>query len=249
MINKIAPIDRPGFHELFAHLPCWHAFVDLVLDEGYGELIAAPRAAAIFLGGLVIYAGDPDDPAAAALIRHFPAQPAILDHNPHWTKKILAILGDGVEKSSRYLLPHTGLDSKAYRAFLRRPVWLPEPITAAAVAQLSERLDWEHQLHHYKNEADFLARGNGFVIWEDGRLLSGASSFAVSARWSECQVTTAPAARRRGMAQIVAAAYLDSCAQKGLRTPWDAANKASVRLGQSLGYGAVAEYAVFSYFR
>ena len=73
--------------------------------------------------------------------------------------------------------------------------------------------------------------------------MSGASSFMVSSKHSECQVTTVASERRKGYASVASAAYLRKCWDSD--TPWDAGSEASVRLAQSLGYNDVNEYSIF----
>ncbi len=64
----------------------------------------------------------------------------------------------------------------------------------------------------------------------------------------ECQVTTAPAFRRKGYGALVAATYIERCHATGKAVPWDAANEASVRLARSLGYREVHEYTIYELF-
>jgi len=236
--------------QLFTHVPQWRAFIESAIEDGAGTLVvdreADPRAAVLFYGGPVIYAGDPDAPNAADLIRHFPVQPAILGWSPAWNRRITAVLGDRLRRSERYFLPFTTLDHTVYRAVLANPARRPVPVTTGDFLRLRETLDWEHHLYHYPDMETFLARGHGFLIKKGGEIRSGASAFAVSSRSAECQVTTVPAARRQGLARIAAAAYLASCARQELQTPWDAANKASVQLGESLGFSRVIPYEIYS---
>ena len=234
---------------LFSAVPIWRAFIESAIEDGHGQIIADddlnPEAAVLFYGGLVVYAGKYDAAISDDLIRHFDVQPCILGYSKEWNGKIESVLGDKLVTAKRYHLPSSSLRTGSIKQILVDRKRSYEKIGAADYPKLHGTLGWEHQLHHYKTENDFLTNGNGFIIKSDGCIISGASSFAVSSRHSECQVTTTEAEQRKGHARIVAAAYLDRCLRRNLNAPWDAANEASVKLGQSLGFADVLEYDIY----
>jgi hypothetical protein len=234
---------------LFSNVPIWRAFIESAFEDGHGQIIADdesnPKAAVLFYGGLLVYAGNYGADSAEDLIRYFDIQPCILGYSSEWNERIENILGDKLVAAKRYHLPYSSLRSGFVERILEDHKTNCEEISLMDCPKLQDALGWEHQLHHYKTENDFLTNGNGFIIKSNGSIISGASSFAVSSKHSECQVTTTEAERRKGYAQIVAAAYLNRCLRKNLNTPWDAANEASVRLGQSLGFTDVTEYNIY----
>ena len=175
-------------------------------------------------------------------------QPIILGYSREWNRRIEKTLGDKLKRAERYHLPYSGFRSVVIEKILAGKDGDCKEIEAVDFDELQDSLGWEHHLHHYKNRDDFLTHGNGFVIQQDGRIVSGASSFVTSTRHAECQVTTVASERRRGFARRVSAAHLDKCLRRGLKTPWDAANEASVKLAQSLGFTEVMEYDIYQAF-
>ena len=249
----IALVESQRFHcrSLFDEVPIWRAFIESAIEDGYGHIIADddahPEAAVLFYSGLVIYAGDSSCSAADTLIRHFEVQPVILGYSMEWNRRIENVLGKGRSEGRRYHLPYANLRPAVPKQILEGSGREPEAIGADDYVELQSALGWEHHLHHYGSRDDFLENGNGFVLKREGRIVSGASSFVVSSEHSECQVTTVELERGKGFARLVSAAYLKSCLEKGLGTPWDAANVASVRLGRSLGFAEVTEYKTYAY--
>ena len=234
------------------------------VEEGRGHLLVddapSPRAAVLFYGRLVIYAGDPQVPGVVDLVRSFPFQTMILDYDPGWHRLLVSMAESAGSSGSptpgrRWHLPadsfrgganppgtSSGLDDVGPQSSGQQPV--PRAAQLDDIPTLQDSLGWEHQLYHYVDGYDFLDRAHPYVIEESGRIVAGASSFVTSQAWAECQVSTSEAYRGRGLGTLVAKAYLQAAQSAGLTVPWDAANESSVRLGTRLGYEEVREYAV-----
>ena len=252
MIRLERQQDRSLAAQLFTGISIWRALVHSAARTRFGHLVVDdrrnPTVGVLFYGGNVIYAGNAESEAAGEIVRAFPVQPAILGHSPAWNRLIEKTFGDQLRTARRYQLPAESLDLSVTREKLagRDEVW--RPIARDDLEHVERDLGWEHHKYHYESPEDFLRRGNGFVITDQGRTAAGASSFVDSDTHVECQITTAPAFRRKGYGALVAAAYIERCHATGKTVPWDAAHEASVRLARSLGYRAVHEYTVYELF-
>ncbi len=91
-------------------------------------------------------------------------------------------------------------------------------------------------VRNFESPEDFVARGIGFCVLHDGRVVSGASSYAICNRGIEIQVNTHADHQKRGLATAVSAALLVYCLEHGREPNWDAANLTSARLAERLGY-------------
>jgi len=241
--------SRKAAIPLFRPVPVWWAFLESAVERGIGSIVAdddrSPGVAVLFYGGLVVYAGDPESPSAGEAVRHFDVQPMILGYDPGWTALLENTYGGRLARRTRWVLQSDSLSVSVLEEIASSSRPHVEAVRAEDVPLLEDRLGWHHPAHHYAGSDDFVANGNAFVVRRGGDIVSGASSFAVSSTSSECQVTTAEAARRQGLALEVSSVHLTACLEKGLSVPWDASNENSVRLAQRLGYRRLEEYSVF----
>lgn len=243
---------RASLAELFTEVPVCHALVQSAMTTRRGHLVvddpASARAAVLFYGGVVIYAGDAGCERAHELVCAFPVQPTIIGYSEAWNRLLERTFGERLSSTTRYYLPSAGRDRSVAAELLRRGTIVWERLTAEAYERLEGDLGWEHHKYHYESREAFLRDGNCCIARVGEAVVSAASSYVDSETWVECQATTAEAYRRRGYALAVSAAYLDQCTRKGKEVPWDAANQASVALAKKLGYGEVREYPTYSLF-
>lgn len=93
---------------------------------------------------------------------------------------------------------------------------------------------------------DALAEGGmGQCVLRGGRVVSAATTLAVSNACAEISVVTRRSFRRLGLADIACRALLADCAQRGWKASWHAATNTSRRLGFRLGFGTPAPFKVF----
>ncbi|WFR60099.1 GNAT family N-acetyltransferase [Anaerocolumna sp. AGMB13025] len=100
----------------------------------------------------------------------------------------------------------------------------------------------EDFVSNFSSKEDYLQRGIGWVITYKDKIISGASSYSVYDTGIEIEIATREEYRRQGLAQIVGAALILACRERGLYPSWDAANMISVQIAQKLGYEYDAPY-------
>lgn len=89
----------------------------------------------------------------------------------------------------------------------------------------------------FRNGADFLEQGLGFVVTQGGNLpVAGASSYAVCDGAIEIEIDTRPDFRRLGLASACGARLILECLRRGVYPGWDAHDKRSLSLAEKLGY-------------
>jgi RimJ/RimL family protein N-acetyltransferase len=98
---------------------------------------------------------------------------------------------------------------------------------------------------NWGDPAAFLQGGFGFCVTVKEEIAAIALPAAVSRRYADLDVETAPAFRRQGLAQTVCARFVSECLDRGLTACWDAdwLNLASAALAEKLGFN---EGAIFS---
>lgn len=122
---------------------------------------------------------------------------------------------------------------------------LPEGYTVSAYTpEIFERHPFGHGTR-YGSFEDFSLRGSGAVVLYGDEVAASASSFLTVGSDVELDVSTAPAHRRKGLADHCVAMMLADCASRGLAVHWDAQNTASYRLAVSHGFAFAQDYAVY----
>ena len=105
------------------------------------------------------------------------------------------------------------------------------------VSWLRERSEFaSDHLLSFASPEEFVERGFGFCLLTGDQIVSAATTFAICSRGIEIQISTREKHQRKGLATVVAAHLLLHSLQQGLDPNWDAANQASARLAQRLGY-------------
>lgn len=95
---------------------------------------------------------------------------------------------------------------------------------------------------NFRDRADYLRRGRGFVVMHGGQPVAGASSFTVYRGGIEIEIATKPEHRRKGLALSCGAALILDCLDAGLYPSWDAGSLASASLAEKLGYRQAGAY-------
>jgi RimJ/RimL family protein N-acetyltransferase len=112
-------------------------------------------------------------------------------------------------------------------------------------AELIERTG--KQLVTWRSRDDFLERGFGFCLLCGDNVVSECFSAFVSGGKVEISIDTAQEYRRRGLATLVASAFIEHCLAQELEPNWECwwENVASCGLAAKLGFKAPTDHAVY----
>ncbi|HFI5255882.1 TPA: GNAT family N-acetyltransferase [Streptococcus agalactiae] len=106
--------------------------------------------------------------------------------------------------------------------------------------------EWSQDLvANYATYQYYKKQGIGYVIYYQGNIIAGASSYSTYKNGIEIEVDTHPDFRRRGLATIVAAQLILTCLDKGIYPSWDAHTRTSLNLSEKLGYEFSHEYIAY----
>jgi len=92
----------------------------------------------------------------------------------------------------------------------------------------------------------FARRGFGYALLHDGEIASSCAAVFASHNAVEIDIQTAEPYRRRGLALITAAAFLNECNRRGLRPNWECFwdNLPSAALAARLGFQPLPDFPV-----
>ncbi len=226
------------------------AIIDCVLEGHVGETfaddLAVPTVARLGCGPFAALAGDPASPSARDLVRYAPID-WVTPETDAWRGFLETEYAGRIRRIRFVELSAEDLDPGQLDELAQA---LPPGFTVARIdAELAEALirDLGKQwlLSSYASMDDFLARGIGYVVLHNGRVVGSAASAVSSSRAIDIDIEVAPAHRRRGLGAAVGAALALECVQRGIEPLWLASNDISVRLAQKLGYLVKGEYETF----
>ena len=105
---------------------------------------------------------------------------------------------------------------------------------------------WEHNMRGcYKNKEDFCEKSFGIIICDKKEIICGCSAYTYYSGGVEVQIETKKEYRGKGLASIVAAAYMLECQKRGAKPNWDAAHFQSAKMAMRLGFEMVGEYLAY----
>ena len=199
-----------------------------------------PTVAQVVVGDFIFYAGNPNTKGAEELLYNIPEDSLVIVNTDKWKNRIETTYKGSIEKFQRYAFKKNAeyLHCDHIRSFLNE---LPKGYELKKVdktlaydtsfQELSE--DFTSQ---FESIDDYINRGIGYCILNDGQVVCGASSYSIYEDGIEIEIDTHPNHRRKGLATIAASALILDCLDRGIYPSWDAANLQSVNLAQKLGY-------------
>lgn len=218
-----------------------------VMGSVYIEDGAHPASAAAQLNDFCFFAGEPN----AGLIGFDYGRDFLImvPQNEAWAEMIASVWGNKAVRRMRYAIKKEPncFDMQKLTSMVRS---LPEQF---AVEQIDRELyarclenPWSQDLvSGYPSYEDYARLGLGFVVTENGEILSGASSYSSYRGGIEIEIDTKEKCRRKGLATAAGAALILECLKRGLYPSWDAQNRASVALAEKLGYSFSHDYPVY----
>ena len=245
-MTTIAPLFADWPEKLFL------ATLTGCMGEAYAN--SQCTAANISVADFTFLTGDALCPEAAALAVRMPegAQNSlriIAPRDAAWCGVVEKAFGERAVRRERYAIRKDvhHFDATALNAFSHAlpPGFSLFPIDGALYRQALE-VDWSRDfVSQFRNDADFLARGLGFMVLRGDEPVAGASSYVVFTGGIEIEIDTRKDYRRQGLATACGAALVQSCLARGLYPSWDAHNRASVALAEKLGYVYSHSYPVY----
>lgn len=218
-----------------------------VMGHIYAENKDAPASAMAILGDFCFFAGEPNMELASFRPTWYSRDGIIaVPGNAGWSKIIESVYGNRAEKVTRYAIKkEQGVFDKGR---------LKEIVRGLSEDYALKLIDEEIFSYCKKTRwcGDFVAQyvdwkqyqklGLGAVILKDGVVVSGAASYSSYMGGIEIEIDTKKEYRRRGLGLVCGARLVLECLDRGVYPSWDAANTASVRLAEKLGYHLDYEY-------
>lgn len=219
-----------------------------VMGEIYTN--ATEDAAMAVLGDFVFYAGKPGEELICFRPESYRRDFMIaVPQNDAWAGLIEKSCGDRARKVTRYAFKkEEGIFDKAglEQAASKLPEGYEWKLIGESEYALCQSSGWARDLvSQFKDYDEFKRLGLGVVIFTNGELVAGASSYSRYREGIEIEIDTRADHRRKGLAYACGARLILECLKNGLYPSWDAQNKWSVALAEKLGYHFSHEYTAY----
>lgn len=114
------------------------------------------------------------------------------------------------------------------------------------IFNMAQSEEWSVDLcSQFKDYSDYKKRAIGAAVLHQGKLVSGASPYAVYTGGIEIEIDTKPEYRQKGLATICGARLILECLDRNLYPSWDAHDLRSVALAEKLGYNLDGSYVAY----
>ncbi len=218
--------------------------------QGYmGSMIANeesnPVAAIIDVGDFCFCAGKPDK----NLLKSIYGSKLLIPKDECWEALIEDYFGKKAKKRLRYAIKKESdafdeIKLNGYVDSLAEGYELK--LFDKEIFQSAKSQNWSADLcSQFKNYADYEKRALGVAILHHGKLVSGASPYAVYHKGIEIEIDTKPEYREKGLATVCGAKLILECLERNLYPSWDAHDLRSVHLAEKLGYHLSHPYVTY----
>lgn len=243
--------DRRALAPMFAGMNRLHGIAAAGLaDTGrvWADSPYTPRGAVMAVGDFLLCGGEAG-PWAAHLLRcavQSDKRAWLIDAPGAWANAVPQAVR--ARTVSRWAFdPAVQPEDKRLRKILTA---MPENVHAVPLAGRLISCCREHEwsrdfVSTFADDADYAARGLGMLLMQDNVPVAGASSYVAYPGGMEVQVQTRDGFEGCGYATLAAAALILAAHERGLAVTWDAANLASARIAEKLGYSLMGTYSVF----
>ncbi len=229
--------------------------VDLGIDcaiEGqmgktYVDNADKPRAFKIEVGPFCYFAGNAKSELINKVIADFQPGFLLMPSADDWVLSAKKIHGDRLIPFERFSFSSDNL-SIEHLDNLLQSVPLKSDIVhidAENASQILSDFSEFADISDFDSIDDFAARGVGFCMIDNGRVIGIAYSSLVCSKGIEVSIFVLPDYRRKGAATALACNLLKYCLENGLDPHWDAANIESCKLAEKLGYVFAETYEAY----
>ena len=204
-----------------------------------------PVTAIIDIGDFCFCAGKPDK----NLFRFIHGFKLLIPKDESWETLIEDSFGKKAKKLLRYAIkkePHV-FDKIKLNAYINSLDACYElKLFDKEIFQLAQSESWSADLcSQFRNYSDYQKCAVGVAILHHGKLVAGASPYAVYHDGIEIEIDTKPEYRGKGLATVCGAKLILECLSRNLYPSWDAHDLRSVHLAEKLGYHLSHAYVTY----
>lgn len=239
---------------LLSGLPGAHGMVEAArygMGRAWADSPVHPRASVVTVGDFLFCGGQPGLSAAHMLRAAVGSEKRRwLVYAPGEWKRVLDKVTPS-EPRTRYAFDHDAQpdDDRLRRLLDTAPEGLSFQRITGELISWCRGQEWSLDFVSMFADAQYERDGLGMLVMLDGEPVAGASSYVAYPGGIEVQVQTREGFEGRGLATLASAKLILAAHERGMIATWDAANAASLRVAQKLGYHLMGTYTVHEVHR
>ncbi|AMJ41254.1 GNAT family N-acetyltransferase [Anaerotignum propionicum] len=206
---------------------------------------AKPTSALIDVGDICFFAGKPDSDLFQSIVGF----KLLVPKDKDWETQIESYYGKRARKFLRYAIkkePNVFDRGKLIEYIKALDHCYEVKLFNEEIFQMARSEAWSVDLcSQFKDYTDYQKRAIGVAILHKGKLVSGASPYAVYNGGIEIEIDTKPEYRQKGLATVCGAKLILECLERKLYPSWDAHDMRSVSLAEKLGYHLDHSYVTY----
>lgn len=203
-------------------------------------------AALIVLGDFCFLAGKPSE----RLLNKISGYKLLIPRDKSWEHLIESFYGRRAEKFTRYALKKEAdvFDCEKLSVYVNSlDVKYEWCLFDEKLFKMARSEEWSYDLcSQFRDYEAYQKNAVGVAILHQGKLVSGASTYAVYIDGIEIEIDTKLEYRQKGLATVCGAALILECLHRGLYPGWDAHDLRSLALAEKLGYHLNYPYTAYT---
>ncbi len=204
-----------------------------------------PTSAMIDVGDFCFFAGKPN----SELFNQLSGFKILIPKDKPWEELIESNYGDSAEKITRYAIkkePNVFNKEKLQGYIEALDSNYEIRLFDEEIYKMAKKEEWSGDLcSQFKTYEDYQQKAIGVAILHQGKLVSGASPYAVYSEGIEIEIDTCPEYRGKGLATVCGSQLILECLERKIYPSWDAHDLRSVHLAEKLGYHLDAPYVAY----
>ncbi len=231
----------------------WSCFQN-IMGEAYVDDSSCPRSAIVYVNCFAFAGGKPNEQLVQNWYDEMVDSFAIITaRDDAWNEVFQTVGKEKCRCVERYAIKKENdcFDPKRLQAFVEQLDCKYEikPIDEAIYYEC-RKYNWSVDfVQGYPTYEEYQKYGLGFVIYHDGEMVAGASSYSSYKEGIEIEIDTKEEYRRKGLATACGARLILECLNRGLYPSWDAQNRWSVALAEKLGYHYSHTYTAYEIWK
>lgn len=224
--------------------------IECVIEDQMGEAfvdnLESPRVFKIQVGPFFYLAGDPNSEGAQVFLENIEPYTLFMPSSPGWIDAAKDMYNDRLISFDRFSFSPEGLSVEHIDNLMKETPMIGG--VGRIDIEFAESV-WEKDhfvdLSDFDSPGDFVERGVGYYMKADKKTIGAAYSSLVCNEGIEVSLFVVDEYRRRGVATVITSKLLKWCLENNARANWDAANPASCKLAEKLGYKAKGSYQAY----